>query len=110
MSSKPVHPRSSPKAFWSILKTFLNNKKYHVSHIFIMKINLLLILKAKLKFLTLFNELLSSMNFSKKDIMHMIQNLHLSKAHEHEQLYASYICIYVVIRFVKCSKLFLNNV
>ena len=32
LSRKLVKQKSNPKTYWPVLKRFLNNKKYHVSH------------------------------------------------------------------------------
>ena len=58
ISTKLMDPTTSPKAYWSILKTVLNNKKYLVSHQFILITIILLILKRRLRSSTTF--LLSS--------------------------------------------------
>ena len=58
ISTKLMDPTTSPKAYWSILKTVLNNKKYLVSHQFIIITIILLILKRRLRSSTTF--LLSS--------------------------------------------------
>ena len=49
-----IDPSTSPKNYWSVPKSFLNNKKYHVFCHFPMKIVLLLILNVKLSYLILF--------------------------------------------------------
>ena len=58
ISTKLMDPTTSPKAYWSILKTVLNTKKYLVSHQFIIITILLPVLKRRLKSSTTF--LLSS--------------------------------------------------
>ena len=56
LSLKLLDPSSSLKAFWSILKTSLDNKKYHASYLFVIKISLsLILLEKKLQLLTLFS-------------------------------------------------------
>ena len=91
----------SPKAYWSIMKTFLNNKKNPlVFHQFI-KITIILQERAQIfndffaKQCTLVentcklstysfkrtNNLLSTISFTKDDIAKMIENLNSNKAH-----------------------------
>ena len=54
LSMKLMEPSTSPKTYWSVLKSFHNNKKYPVFHQFFTKIDLLQILKKKPNCLNLF--------------------------------------------------------
>ena len=54
LSKKLMEPSTSPKTFWSVLKSFHNNKKYPVFHQFFTKIDLLQISKKKPNCLILF--------------------------------------------------------
>ena len=54
LSSRLADPLTSPKAYWSILKTLLNNKKFLAYLLFFMKTNLSQISKKKLNYLTIF--------------------------------------------------------
>ena len=54
LSSRLADPLTSPKTYWSILKTFLNNKKFFAYLLFFMKTNLLQNSKKKLNYLTIF--------------------------------------------------------
>ena len=58
ISTKLMDPTTSSKAYWSILKTVLNNKKIPLSHQFIIITIILLTLKRRLRSSTTF--LLSS--------------------------------------------------
>ena len=53
-SKKLMEPCTSPKTYWSVLKSFHNNKKYPVFHQFFTKIDLLPISKKKPNCLILF--------------------------------------------------------
>ena len=50
LSSRLADPLTSPKAYWSILKTLLNNKKFLAYLLFFMKTNLSQISKKKLNY------------------------------------------------------------
>ena len=39
LATKLVKQKSDPKIYWSVLKRFLNNTKYHVSHHYFVKTN-----------------------------------------------------------------------
>ena len=54
ISTKLMDHTTSPKAYWSIMKTILNNKKYLVFHQFIIETIILLILKRRLRSSTTF--------------------------------------------------------
>ena len=54
LSKKLLEPSTSPKTYWSVLKSFHNNKKYPVFHQFFTKIDLLQISNKKLNCLILF--------------------------------------------------------
>ena len=54
LSKKLMEPSTSPKTYWSVLKSFHNNKKYPVFHQFFTKIDLLQISKKKPNCLILF--------------------------------------------------------
>ena len=54
LSMKLMEPLTSPKTYWSVLKSFHNNKKYPVFHQFFTKINLSQISKKKPNCLILF--------------------------------------------------------
>ena len=54
LAKKLMEPSTSPKVYWSVLKSFHNNKKYPVFHEFFTKIDLLQISKKKPNFLILF--------------------------------------------------------
>ena len=89
---------TSPKVYWSILKTILNNKKYLAFHQFITITIILLILKRRIFFakqcilvvntsklsidsFKIKSNLLSTISFSKDDIAKIIKNLNPNKAH-----------------------------
>ena len=54
LSSRLADPLTSPKTYWSILKTFLNKKKFLAYLLFFMKTNLSESSKKKLNYLTIF--------------------------------------------------------
>ena len=108
MSSRLVDPLTSAKTYWSILKTFLNNKKipcippvFHESkfitdfkekaqlfnHFFVNQYSLLSnnkVLPTNLPQLT--SKCLDSIHFSSSDIAKIISRLDLNKAHDHDML------------------------
>ena len=108
MSVKLTDPKTSPKTYWSILKTFLNNKKipcippiYHdnkfitnfhekaeLFNSFFAKQCSLLNTPSILpsSFTKKTEESLSDIIFSKNDIMKIIQSLDPNKAHGHDMI------------------------
>ena len=104
MSSRLCDPLTSPKTYWFILKTFLNNKKtlpYHenkfisdfkekaelFNHIFVNKCSLLSnnsVLPTDLSQRT--NKCLDSMHFSSSDIAKITSHLDPNKVHVHGML------------------------
>ena len=49
-----IHPTST-KCCWSLLKTVLNDKKYHLFHVYLTITSMLLILKKNVKSSTIIN-------------------------------------------------------
>ena len=108
LSSRLADPLTSPKTYWSILKTFLNNKKipcipplFHenkfvtdfkekaelFNHFFVNQCSLLSnnsVLPTNLPQLT--NKCLDSIHFSSSDIAKIISHLDPNKAHGHDML------------------------
>ena len=108
LSSRLADPLTSPKTYWSILKTFLNNKKipcipplFHenkfvtdfkekaelFNHFFVNQCSLLSnnrVLHTNLPQLT--NKCLDSIHFSSSDIAKIISYLHPNKAQGHDML------------------------
>ena len=108
LSSRLADPLTSPKTCWSILKTFLNNKKipcipplFHenkfvtdfkekaelFNHFFVNQCSLLSnnsVLPTNLPQLT--NKCLDSIHFSSSDIAKIISHLDPNKAHGHDML------------------------
>ena len=108
LSSRLADPLTSPKTYWSILKTFLNNKKipcipplFHenkfvtdfkekaelFNHFFVNQCSLLSnnsVLPTDLPQLT--NKCLDSIHFSSSDIAKIISHLDPNKAHSHDML------------------------
>ena len=108
LSSRLADPLTSPKTYWSILKTFLNNKKipcipplFHenkfvtdfkekaelFNHFFVNQCSLLSnnsVLPTDLPQLT--NKCLDSIHFSSNDIAKIISHLDPNKAHGHDML------------------------
>ena len=108
MSSRLADPLTSPKTYWSILKTFLNNKKipcipplFHenkfitdfkekpelFNHVFVNQCSLLSnnsVLPTNLPQLT--SKCLDSIHFSSSDIVKIISRLDPNKAHGHDML------------------------
>ena len=98
-----MDPTISPKAYWSILKTFLNNKKIRCIPPIYHNKNYITDFKEKAKVFNDFfakqcalvenssklptnsfkraNNLLSTISFTKDDIAKIIKNLNLNKAH-----------------------------
>ena len=131
MAEKLQNTQRSSKAYWSLLKIFLNNKKipiipplYHKNEFvidfqkkaeffnsfFVDQCSLISNsseLPNKLEYLT--QSRLSSINFSKDDIAKMIQNLDPNKTHGHDQisirilkLCSTSICKPLEIIFSRC--------
>ena len=108
LSSRLADPLTSPKTYWSMLKTFLNNKKipcmpplFHehkfvtdfkeraelFNHLFVNQCSLLRnnsVLPTNLPQLT--NKCLDSIHFSSSDIAKIISHLDPNKAHGHDML------------------------
>ena len=108
LSSRLADPLTSPKTYWSILKTFLNNKKiscipplFHenkfitdfkekaelFNHFFVNQCSLLSnnsVLPTNLPQLT--TKCLDSIDFSSSDIVKIISRLDPNKAHGHDML------------------------
>ena len=108
LSNRLADPLTSPKTYWSILKTFLNNKKipcipplFHenkfvtdfkekaelFNHFFVNQCSLLSnnsVLPTNLPQLT--NKCLDSIHFSSSDIAKIISHLDPNKAHGHDML------------------------
>ena len=108
LSTRLADPLTSPKTYWSILKTFLNNKKipcipplFHenkfvtdfkekaelFNHFFVNQCSLLSnnsVLPTNLPQLT--NKCLDSIHFSSSDIAKIISHLDPNKAHGHDML------------------------
>ena len=108
LSSRLADPLTSPKTYWSILKTFLNNKKIHCipslfhenkfitdfkekaelfNHFFVNQYFLFSnnsVLPTDLPQLT--NKCLDSIHFSSSDIAKIISYLHPNKAQGHDML------------------------
>ena len=108
LSSRLADPLTSPKTYWSILKTFLNNKKipcipplFHenkfitdfrekaelFNHFFVNQCSLLSnnsVLPTNLPQLT--SKCLDSIHFSSSDIVKIISRLDPNKAHGHDML------------------------
>ena len=108
LSSRLADPLTSPKTYWSILKTFLNNKKipcipplFHenkfvtdfkekaelFNHFFVNQCSLLSnnsVLPTDLP--QLINKCLDSIHFSSSDIAKIISHLDPNKAHGHDML------------------------
>ena len=108
LSSRLADPVTSPKTYWSILKTFLNNKKipckpplFHenkfitdfkekaelFNHFFVNQCSLLSnnsVLPTNLPQLT--SKCLDSIHFSSSDIVKIISRLDPNKAHGHDML------------------------
>ena len=108
LSSRLADPLTSPMTYWSILKTFLNNKKipcipppFHenkfvtdfkekaelFNHFFVNQCSLLSnssVLPTNLPQLT--NKCLDWIHFSRSDIAKIISHLHPNKAHGHDML------------------------
>ena len=99
-----MEPSTSPKTYWSALKSFHNNKKYLVFHRFFTKIDLWQ--KAEL-FNTVFarqcsiidngreipsflhpktNKFLSNTIFTEKDTEKVMQNLDTNRSHDHDMI------------------------
>ena len=108
LSSRLADPLTSPKTYWSISKTFLNNEKFLAYLLFFMKTNLSQTSKKKLNYLTIFfvnqcsllsnnsvlptnlpqltSKCLDSIRFSSSDIVKTISRLNPNKAHGHDML------------------------
>ena len=106
LSSRLADPLTSPITYWSILKTFLNNKKIICipshenkfitdfkekselfNHFFVNQYSLLSnnsVLPTDLPQLS--NKCLNSIHFSSSDIAKIISHLDLNKAHDHDML------------------------
>ena len=108
LPSRLADPLTSPKTYWSILKTFLNNKKipcipplFHenkfitdfkekaelFNHFFVNQCSLLSnnsVLPTNLPQLT--SKFLDSIHFSSSDIIKIISRLDPNKAHSHKML------------------------
>ena len=133
LSSRLADPLTSPKTYWSILKTFLNNKKipcipplFHenkfitdfkektelFNHFFVNQCSLSSknsVLPTDLPQLT--NKCLDSINFSSSDIAKIISHLDPNKAHCHDvlstrmiKLCVNSICKPLSIIFNDCLK------
>ena len=103
-----MEPSASPKTYWSVIKSFRNNKKYPVFHQFFTKIDLLQISKKKPNCSILFLlsnvqskitivklllscilkliKSLSNITFTEKDIEKVVQSLDPNKAHGHDMI------------------------
>ena len=133
LASKLADPPTSSKTYWSILKTFLNNKKIPCIPPLFHENKFITNFKGKLNFLILFfvnqctllnnssvlpnnlakltNKSLNKVNFLTDDISKIINNLDPNKAHGHDmlsirmiKLCGNSICKPLLIIFNDCLK------